>query len=472
MTGQAAAEHKNPEHYDTIVIGAGPAGAAAAVRAAELGSKVAVLEANRPGGVCVNSGCVPTRVLAKTARLLRDVRHAEVYGIAVNKPVVHWAETVARVRQVIEDVHGYKRLSATLKEAGAELYQEGFAQFIDPFTVKLGDSGRKLSADTFIVCVGGHSARLPVPGADLMNVPEEVLDMPELPASVVIIGSGYTGVQLATVFNAFGAEVTLLETQSQLLPSADKDVSRALTEAFQAQGIKVMTGIGGVEEVTQHGELKRTHFTLGDKPQTIDAEAVVACVGWPVSAEKLTLDAAGIEAEAKRIPVDAYYRTNVPHIFVAGDATGAGLVQTAARDGFAAATNAVLGPRERRSHPLSPSGGFTDPDYGSVGFTETEARERDPECLVMSVPYTQLERALIDGRTTGFFKLICDRHRSSILGAHAVGEGALELIQAVTTAAAAGADVAALAAVEYAYPTYTAILGLAARQLLEVQRAE
>lgn len=455
-------------HYDVIVIGAGPAGAAAAVRAAELGSSVAVLEANRPGGVCVNSGCVPTRVLAKTARLLRDVRHARTYGVAVNEPVVHWAETVARVRQVIEDVHGYKRLSATLEEAGAELYQEGLAQFIDPFTVKLADSGRQLRADTFIVCVGRHSARLPVSGAELMNVPEEVLDFSNLPASVVIVGSGYTGVQLATVFNAFGAEVTLLETQPQLLPSADQDVSRALTEAFSAQGIRVLTGIGSVEQVARHGELKRTSLTLGDKLETIDADAVIACVGWPVSAENLNLGAAGVDAEPKRIPTGAYYQTNVPHIFVAGDATGAGLVQTAARDGFAAATNAVLGPRLRSTHPLLPSGGFTDPDYGSVGLTEAEARERDPECLVASVPYAQLERALIDGRTTGFFKLICDRHRSSVLGAHAVGEGALELIQAVTTAVAAGTDLATLASVEFAYPTYTAILGSAAQKLLRV----
>ena len=462
-------QQSESSHYDVIVIGAGPAGAAAAVRAAELGAKVAVLEANRPGGVCVNSGCVPTRVLAKTARLLRDVRHAEVYGVETSGPVVRWQETVARVRGVIEDVHGYKRLSATLDEAGAHLYQEGFARFIDPFTVELGDSGRKLSADTFILCVGGHSARLPVPGAELMHVPEEVLDLPDLPVSVIIIGSGYTGVQLATIFNAFGAEVTLLETQPQLLPSADHDVSRALAEAFSAQGIKVMTGIGGVEQVEQHGELKRTRFMLEDKPQTIDAEAVVACVGWPVSAEKLNLGAAGVDAEPKRIPIDAYYQTNVPHIFVAGDANGAGLVQTAARDGFAAATNAVLGPRVRSTHPLLPSGGFTDPDYGSVGFTEAEARERDPDCLVVSVPYTQLERALIDGRTTGFFKLICDRHRSSILGAHAVGEGALELIQAVTTAVAAGTDLATLASVEFAYPTYTAILGLAAEKLLKAR---
>ena len=291
-------------HYDVIVIGAGPAGAAAAVRAAELGAKVAVLEANRPGGVCVNSGCVPTRVLAKTARLLRDVRHAETYGVAVAKPVVHWPETVARIREVIENVHGYKRLAATLAEAGAELVQEGFARFVDPFTVTLSESQRRLSADTFIVCVGGHSARLPVPGAELLNVPEEVLELPELPASVVIIGSGYTGVQLATVFNAFGAQVTVLETQPQLLPAADQDVSRALAEAFRAQGTEVRTGIGGVEHVERRGDLKRVSFTAddtpqGDAPQTVDAELVVACVGWPVSAEKLGLGAAGVEAEVQ-----------------------------------------------------------------------------------------------------------------------------------------------------------------------------
>ena len=189
--------------------------------------------------------------------------------------------------------------------------------------------------------------------------------------------------------------------------------------------------------------------------------------GWPADVEDLGLENAGIEIERSAIPADRYFRTVVPHIFAVGDANGRDmLVQAAQFEGEAAAENAVLGANRRTPHHLLPAGGFTDPDYAGVGLTEEQARERDTDCVVATVPYANLERAVIDDREVGFLKLIADRRRQLILGAHAVGENAIEVIQSVTTAMAAGVDVSTLAGVRFAYPTYSAIIGLAARAVL------
>lgn len=456
------------DRYDVVVVGAGPAGATAAVRAAELGARVAVVEARRTGGVCVNSGCVPTRVLAKTARLIREVRDAGTYGIVTDEPRLAWGRTVTRVRAVVEDVQGSKRTAAVLRDADVDLVLEGRACFVDPHTVELEESGRRISGATFVLCVGGHSRVLPIPGVEHTTTAEAVLDLPGLPRRVAIVGSGNTGVQLTTIFNAFGSEVTLLETQPRILPASDHDIARVLAASFAAQGVRVVTAIGGVTRVDLADDgARRLTYTRDGAEQTVEADTVIMSVGWPANTEGLGLDAAGVETRGPFVPVDGYLRTNVPHVFVAGDANGqAMLVQAAQFEATAAATNAVLGARRSVPHALLPSGGFTDPDYASVGLTEAEARRRDPDCLVALVPYAEMERPIIDNRTVGFLKLIADRRRSLLLGAHATGEAAVEVIQAVTTAMAAGVDVATMAAVEFAYPTYTAIVGEAAARLL------
>ena len=204
-----------------------------------------------------------------------------------------------------------------------------------------------------------------------------------------------------------------------------------------------------------------------DSPAAADFDAVIMATGWPADVDDLGLESAGIEVVRSSIPVNQYFHTVVPHIFAVGDANGRDmLVQAAQFEGEAAAENAVLGANRRTPHHLLPAGGFTDPDYAGVGFTEEQARERDLLCVVATVHYTDLDRAVIDDREVGFLKLIGDRRRELILGAHAVGENAIEVIQAVTTAMAAGVDIRTLASVRFAYPTYSAVIGMTARALL------
>jgi len=244
------ADHQPGERYDLVVIGAGPAGTAAAIRAAELGARVAVVEASRTGGTCVNTGCVPTRVLAKTARIVREVRIAREWGIATGAPQVQWDATVARVHATVEKLRSLKDEAGRFTASGVELILEGRARFVDANTLVL-DSGRRLAADSVIIAVGGHSRRLPVPGAELAIVPEHVLDLPSLPHRVAIIGAGNTGAQLVTVFSAFGSEVTLLDVAPRILAASDAAVSAAVSDAFLEQGVTVHTGLDGVESLAE-----------------------------------------------------------------------------------------------------------------------------------------------------------------------------------------------------------------------------
>jgi glutathione reductase (NADPH) len=453
--------------YDVLVIGAGPAGSMAALHASELGARVAVVDKQRTGGTCTNTGCVPTRVLAVTARTLRDIRGAGAYGIRVSEPEIVWSETLARVRQVIDAVHANKHVPDKIKEAGGDLFLEGAATFILPHEVQLADTQRVVAADKIILCVGGHSRRLPIPGVEHALFPEDILALETLPKSAVIVGSGYTGVQLVTVMNAFGADVTLLEMQPDVLPGADRDVGVVLADSFRRNGVTVETGIEGVEriELRDGGQRRLVYRTRGEE-RSVDCDVVVLCAGWPAAIEGLGLEQIGVETTKGFITTNEYLQTNVPHIFVAGDADGKGmLVQGAHFEAYAAAENAVRGPTLPFKHKLLPNGGFTDPDHAGVGMTEAEARKEYPDCLIAVEQYANLDRAIIDNRTVGFFKLIADRQTMRVIGAHAAGENAVEIIQAVATAMANNSDLNALAGVEFAYPSYTAIIGHAASQL-------
>jgi len=472
VSEQAVSTSTETPSYDVVVIGAGPAGTAAALRARALGASVAVVEGKHLGGTCVNTGCVPTRVLAKAARLVRDARGAGAHGIEVEGVRVDWQRVVASVHARVDAVRAVKHEAESFSEVGVDLYDgDGRARFASPTELVL-DSGRRLRAGTTIIAVGGRSRLLPVPGAELATVPEQVLHLQQLPRRVAVIGAGNTGAQLTTIFSAFGSEVTLLDLAPRLLPGSDHDVAAHLAEAFARQGVRVLTGIGGVERLERTGSgAVALHWTAGDgdggAAASDEFDVVVMATGWPANLDDLGLEAAGVETERGAVVTDEHLRTSVPHVLAVGDAIGRDmLVQAAQFEGEAAAAVAVLGASARRTHQLLPAGGFTDPDYAGVGLTEEQARDRAPGCRVASVSYADLDRAVIDDRTSGFLKLVVDSSRTSVLGAHAVGENAVEVIQAVTTAMAAGVELASLAQVRFAYPTYSAVIGRAARLAL------
>ncbi|HEV8166619.1 MAG TPA: NAD(P)/FAD-dependent oxidoreductase [Actinomycetota bacterium] len=461
---------------DVIVLGGGPAGVAAALRARELGATVALVERDRLGGVCTNDGCVPTRVLAKAARLVRDTEQFGDYGLSGARPVVDFRRLLGTATATVDRVHQMKGLPERLQEAGVQLVAgTGAAWFADAHTIALGDGHDELRAEQVIVCVGGHARRLPFPGNELALTHSDIWTLDALPGSVVVVGGSATGCQLASVLDAFGSQVTLLEAADRLLGVEDEAISGAVADAFRRRGIEVVTGVGPLErlERTASGGLRLHHEQRGET-RVRDAEAVLLAVGWLGNLDELGLDAAGVRTEGGYITVDERLRSSAPNVWAAGDVSGhLMLVQTAEAQARVAAENALAGRpaasgdrgvREQWPLRVVPHGGFTDPEYGSVGLAEAAAQNEPGGCVVATVPYADLERAVIDRHGDGFAKLVVSRSTRQILGAHVVGEQAVEVVQLAASSMAAEQPVERLAGLEFAYPTFTAILGLAARE--------
>ncbi len=449
-----------------IVIGGGPAGVTAALRARELGAAVTLIEGGALGGTCTNDGCVPTRVLARAARLARNARQFADYGLTPVEPQVDFRRLLDKAQEVVYTVHEKKQLQSHLVAAGVEVYADsGPAHFLDSHTVALAD-GAHLTADKFILCVGGQARRLPIPGAEQTLTHSDVWNMKTLPRTVAIIGAAATGCQLASVFNTFGAEVVLLDLAPRILPGEDAATSAQIAAAFARRGLRVHVGIDGIKRIERSSDGLALTFVERGEEQTLTVDTVIQAVGWPGNADRLNLQAAGVKVERSYVVVDDYLRTTAPHIFAAGDITGRMmLVQSASHEARVAAENAVLGPQQRSGHQIVPHGSFTDPEYASVGLTEQVARERCA-VAVAEVAYADLDRAVIDGRTEGMCKLVAKREDGSLLGVHVVGEQALEIVHIVAAGMSSGMTVEQLAQLEIAYPTYTAVLGLAARRLL------
>src|ERR687889_769621 len=436
--------------FEVVVIGGGPSGVTAALRARELGATVALIESEHMGGVSTNDGCVPTRVLARAARLVRDAEQFADFGLEGEPPKVDFVRLLNHTEQIVRTVHEKKQLQAQLEAADVRVFDGvGAARFLDSHTLALAN-GNSVQGEKFILCVGGHARRIPLPGSEHALTHSDVWTMKGLPESIAVVGAAATGCQLASVFAAFGARVRLLEVSPRILAAEDEVVSDGVTEAFGRRGIEMVTGIGGVEKVERENGHLSLFYAKNDETHTLAAETIIFAVGWSGNVEGLNLEAVGVETRrGGYVQVDDSLRTSAQHIFAAGDITGRMmLVQSATNEGNLAAEQTVLGGEHGYRHTIVPHGGFTDPEYASVGLTE------------------KLDRGVVDGHTEGFCKLLVDRGSRRILGAHIVGEQAVEVVQIVATAMRAGMPVEQLADVEFAYPTFTAIVGIAARRAL------
>jgi len=450
---------------DVIVIGAGPAGVLAASRAAELGARTTLVTRDAFGGMAANDGPVPVRTLAHAARLAREARQLPQYGVAVGEPALDYPRLLARVRDVVERVRTHSALRGDLERRGVVLHEHaGAARFVDAHTVACA-RGPTLAADRILLCTGGTNRELTVPGAALTVSHSHAWRLTAVPPSLLVVGAGATGAQVASIFNALGARVQLFEAGPRILKTEDADVSAAVAAAFRDSGILVREAFGAIERFEAAPGGVRMVFAKDGREDGAEAAAVVAAVGWRADTDGLNLPGAGVELDQRGyVRVDDYLRTTAPHVFAAGDVTGRlMLVPHAVHDGYAAATNAVRGPTVSVLDRLSsPVGSFTDPEYAQVGLTEAQARAGGGGVVVATARFEDVPRPVIDGRPAGFCKLVAARGSRRILGCHIVGERAVELAQLAAVAMAAAAPVDVLARVPLSFPTYANVLGRAA----------
>lgn len=457
---------------DVLVIGAGPAGVAAALRAADLGAKTALVTRDEFGGMAANDGPIPVRTLAHAARLLREARQLERYGVAVSTPALDYPRLLGRVREVVAEARGRAAFREQIDAAGAVVHEHaGTARFVDPNTIATAN-GLRLRADKFVICTGGKSRKLAVPGAELTATHSDAWSLRSIPASMLVIGAGATGAQVASIFNGFGARVQLFQSGPRILPTEDEDISAAVAAAFRDAGVIVRESFGEIESFEAVRGGVRMSFSKDGRSETAEAELAVVAVGWTAETAELCLETTGVETTARGfIGVDSYLGTSAPHIFAAGDVTGRlMLAPQALHDGFLAATNAVLGPKLALEDRPAPIGSFTDPEYAQVGMTETKARAKH-DVAVSVARFDGAVRTIIDGRTTGFCKLIVEKVSRQIVGCHVVGERAVDIAQLAAIAMSARMSVDALAHVPFSFPTHAGILGrAAARATRELNR--
>jgi dihydrolipoamide dehydrogenase len=449
-----------------LVLGAGPAGVLAALRAAELGARATLVTSKEFGGMSANDGPVPVRSLAHAARLMNDARQLGAYGVTVPEPVLDYPKLLTRVREVVRDVRAHSYLRAEIDARGVTVNEHaGKGRFTDAHTIET-ESGLRLHADAIIVCTGGTSRTLPVPGFEHTSTHSAAWALSSVPPSMLVIGGGATGLQVASVFHSFGTKVELFEAAPVIAMSEDADVSAALAEAFRASGMPVHEHFGAIESFERTADGVRMTYSKDGVRRSAEAALAVVAVGWIADTVGLSLAAAGVKANARGfVAVDRYLRTSAPHIFAAGDITGRlMLAPQAMQQGFVAATNAVRGPTMPLWEEVAPTGGFTNPEYAHVGLTEAQAREKH-EVAVAVQPFDASTRTIIDGRTLGFCKVIADRATRRILGCHVLGEHAVEIVQVAAVAMAAEMRVEALARVPLSFPTYSMILARAAMSL-------
>ena len=444
---------------DVIVIGAGPAGVMAALRAAELGASTALVTRDEFGGMAANDGPIPVRTLAHTARLMRESRQLGRYGVAVSEPHLEYPRLLDRVREVVNQVRSHSAFRTDLDRVGVTIYERaGNAHFVDSHTVE-ADKGLRLKAEKIILCAGGCSRKLGVPGSQLTATHSDAWHLTAIPSTMIVIGAGATGAQVSSIFNAFGSKVHLYEIGPRILPTEDEDVSAVIAKAFRDSGITVDENVGTITGFEKTAGGVRMTYSKNGTLRNDEASVVIVAIGWAADTAGLHLPLAGVNLNSRGyVFVDPHLQTSAPNIFAAGDITGRlMLLPQASRDGFVAATNAVDHSKILAAHPVNPIGSFTDPEYAQVGLTEATAREAH-DVLVSKTLFEDAIRPAIDGRMTGFCKLIVDRRGHTILGCHIVGERAVEIIQMASIAMVGRVPVDELARIPLPMPTYTGVL--------------
>jgi dihydrolipoamide dehydrogenase len=423
-------------NYDVIVIGSGPGGYVAAIRAAQLGLKTAVVERESLGGICLNWGCIPTKALIKSAQVFDYINHASEYGIKVQEASTDFPAIVKRSRDVADGMS--KGIQFLMKKNKIDVINgTGKIKKGGIVEVKAADGTiKEYTAKNTILATGARSRELPNLKQDGKKVIgyRQALVLPQVPKSMVVVGSGAIGVEFAYFYNSMGTKVTIVEFMDNIVPVEDEEVSKQLLRSLKKTGIEIMTK-STVESVDTSGDGCKVQVKTASGTQTLEAEIVLSAVGITPNIENIGLEEVGVKTDRGRIAVDEYYKTNVPGVYAIGDVVpGQALAHVASAEGIICVEKIAGHHPEPLDYNNIPGCTYCTPEIASVGYTEKAAKEAGYEIKVGKFPFSASGKASAAGTKDGFIKLIFDAKYGEFLGAHMIGANVTEMIAEVVVA--------------------------------------
>jgi dihydrolipoamide dehydrogenase len=418
------------KQYDCIVIGSGPGGYVAAIRASQLGLSTAVIEKESPGGVCLNWGCIPTKALLKSAEVFHTLRHASDFGLSVQSVGFHFPAVIERSRKVVDKMT--KGVQFLFKKNKIDLIMGHGALQKGNKVVVVSPDGKDSTYEykNVIIATGGRARSLPhlsVDGERVITY-RQALDLREKPNKLLVIGAGAIGMEFAYFYNAFGSEVTVVEMADNILPIEDEEVSKALEKNLTRNGLKIMTK-ASVEKITRKGTTVHAEIKTGSTTEKWSGDYCLVAIGVQGNIENLGLEQIGLQTEKSFIPVDEYYQTAVPGVYAIGDITGPPLLaHVASHEGIIAAEH-IAG---AHPHPIDyksiPGCTYCQPQVASIGLTEKAAKEAGYKVKIGKFPFTASGKAVATNETEGFTKVVIDEVTEEVLGMHIIHPEATELI--------------------------------------------
>lgn len=443
--------------YDLVVIGSGPGGYVAAVKASQLGMKTAVVERENLGGICLNWGCIPTKALLKSAQVYNYIAHASNYGVAAQPAEADLSAMVQRSRGVAETMS--KGVQFLLKKNNVDVIM-GTAKVKPNHKIDVVDAQgntTEYEADHIVIATGARSKVMPSMPQDGKRIIgyREAMTLPFKPKSMVVCGSGAIGSEFAFFYQSIGVQVTLVEFMPQILPNEDEDTASQISRSFRKMGMKVMAS-ASVEKVDIDGDV--CHVTIKDMKKNaetvVDCDVVLSAVGVVTNLENLGLEETGIAFERGKITVDDYYQTNVPGYYAIGDVVhGPALAHVASAEAICCIEHIAGHQPKMVNYANIPGCTYTTPEVASVGLTEKKALEAGKEILVGKFFFKASGKATAAGNTDGFIKMVIDKNTDEILGCHMCGDNVTEMIAGIVTARENGLTAKQVAGAIHPHPT-------------------
>ncbi len=416
--------------YDVIVLGSGPGGYPAAIRASQLGKKVAIVERESLGGICLNWGCIPTKALLKSAQVYEYTKHAADYGVTVKEASADFGGVIKRSRGVADKMS--KGIQFLMKKNKIEVIM-GNGKLLSPTKLEVtaaDGSKQTIEAKNIILATGGRARQLPsmpIDGKKIIGY-REAMSLPSQPKSMIICGSGAIGSEFAYFYNSMGTKVTIVEFMPRILPVEDEDISKEMEKQFKKQGMTIMTN-SEVTKVDTSGAGVKAHVKTASGEVVLEADILLSAVGVVANIENIGLESLGVKTDKGKIIVDAHQQTSVPGLYAIGDCTpGQALAHVAAKEGINAAEHLAGHKVEPMDYNNIPGCTYTTPEVASVGYTEKAAKDAGYEVKVGKFPFIASGKAVAGGTTDGFIKVVYDAKYGEFLGCHMIGNNVTEMI--------------------------------------------